>query len=111
MYVTLGIRTRGGLSAEGGSSATRFVDDGGRTIGRPANRGLIELLESFRLCGSARVGIIGMLLLVGKAGRSSGTSDVPLASVSVRLKLVNLDGGNGLEPEGRESLLLRRSSR
>jgi hypothetical protein len=71
----------------------------------------MEPPESFRLCGSARAGMIGMLLLVGNEGRSPDTCEVTLASVSVRFKLVNLDGGNGLEPEGRESLLLRRSSR
>lgn len=110
MYVTLGFRIKGGIFGEGGSSPIDIVE-GGRTSGRSAKRGVTEPLESFRLCGSGRAGMIGILLLVGSEGRSSGTVDATLASVSVRLKLVNLDGGNGLEPEGRESLLLRRSSR
>ena len=98
-------------SAEEGSSSFTTVVGGGRASGRPAKGPLIEPFESSRLCISGRAGMIGILLLVGSGGRSSEIGAASLAAVSVRLRLVNLDGGSGLEPEGRENRLLRRSSR
>ena len=55
--------------------------------------------------------MIGILLLDGNAGLSSGGRAGALAAVSVRLKLANFEGGSGLEPDGRANLLERRSSR
>ena len=107
----MGLPSIGGSSIVAGSASLIAVVDGGRTSGRPAKGHLMETFESFRLCMSVRARMIGILLLVGSEGRSSGSCAATLATVSVRLKLVNLDGGNGLEPEGREKRLLRRSSR
>ena len=52
-----------------------------------------------------------MLLLVGRAGLLPWARCPRFASVSFRLKLGNFEGGGGLEPEGREYSLFRRSRR
>lgn len=77
--------------------------------GRPAN-GLREAVrgafESVRRCVNVSVGMIGMLLLADSVGRSSTDDGSCARSVLVRSRrLFNLDGGGGLEPEGRESFV------
>lgn len=79
--------------------------------GRPTNGPLVEPAESLRLCAPTCAGMIGMLLLVGRAGRVSVACAGTLAFVSLRLKLANFEGGSGLEPEGLDQLFLRKSSR
>lgn len=108
IYVTLGLRFVGGSFGEGGPSSFDAVD-GGCTSGRLVNRALEEPLESFLLSFSSCAGIIGVLLLVGSGARWSVACSGTLATVSVRLRLANFDTGNGLEPEGRGELVLRKS--
>ena len=71
----------------------------------------MEPFESLRLCDAACAGIMGILLLVGNAGRPWVACAATFATVSVRFKLANFEGGNGLEPDGRANLLDRKSSR
>ena len=111
MYVILGFRFIGGSSQGGSVSSADGVADDGLTRGRPTNGPFEEVIESGRRCATLCPGIMGMLLLVGSEGRLPWACTGTMASVSVRFKAVNLDGGGGLEPEGRDSLLLRRSSR
>jgi len=52
----------------------------------------------------------GILLLAGSGGRSSLVCDW-IGVVSVRLRLANLDGGGGLDPEGLDDFWPRKSWR
>lgn len=56
---------------------------------------------------------IGMLLLVGRGGRSSFliSGVFSITSVAARFKLGNLGGGRGREPDGLVGLCVRKSER
>lgn len=91
--------------------------DGGLARGRPANGpGAEHMLffarfESVRRWESCFAGMIGILLLVGRAGRSSFVGFTSAGCVSVRLKLPNFEVGGGRAPEGLGGCALRRLER
>lgn len=91
--------------------------DGGLARGRPANGPDDEHMlffarfESVRRWESCCAGMIGMLLLVGRAGRSSFVNLASTGCVSVRLKLPNFEVGGGLAPDGLGGCALRRFER
>lgn len=109
MYTMLvGLRTSVGAST--GEHGSDGVAESGRTSGRPANGLLDPSSESARRCASRGAGMMGMLLLLGSCGRACFSCS-SIGVVSVRLKLVNFDGGGGREPIGRDALWERRSLR
>ena len=101
IYGMLGVRRTGCLSSicEGGSGDA----DGALARGLPA-KGLlfivrVDVLDSVRRCARC---ICGMLLLDARVGRSPFRgSSVVTSTVSDLLKLPNLLGGGGREPDGR----------
>lgn len=91
--------------------ASEGTADGGRTKARPAKGPLADTFDSVRWCNKRGAGITGILLLVGKTGRSGCIGATTFAWVSDLFKPPNLDGGAGREPVGRASLVWRRLSR
>lgn len=96
----LGVRRIVCLSSvcEGGSGDA----DGARASGLPA-KGLlfivrVDVLDSVRRCARC---ICGMLLLDARVGRSPFRGSSVTSTVSDLLKLPNLLGGGGREPDGR----------
>ena len=85
--------------------------ESGLAIGRPANGLRIDLAGSGFGYITLWGGMTGMLLLDCNAGLSLGVCSCLAISVSVRLRLANLDGGGGLDPDGRDSRCVRRSVR
>jgi len=104
MYVMLaGLLSVFAASTGVSGSFGGFNADSGLAMGRPANGLLMGCV-----CG----GMIGMLLLESSAGLSSGAcSCLTTISVSALLKLANLDGGGGRDPDGRDVRCVRRSER
>lgn len=98
-------------SEETDDSAFDGTADGGRAIGRAAKGLLIDWLESVRWCSKGGAGITGMLLLVGRLGRSGCVGTFTFACVSDLLRPLKRDGGAGREPVGREGVGVRRLAR